>query len=136
MTTHITSQNYSLQRLHDVSELIRHCNISPVELVETCLRRIERIQPRLNAFIMVTADSALQAAQMAQKEIQNGRWKGPLHGIPVGIKDFYDTASIGTTAAFEHFRDRVPQKDAVGVAKLKNPGAIIIGKMNMHTLGM
>jgi aspartyl-tRNA(Asn)/glutamyl-tRNA(Gln) amidotransferase subunit A len=136
MTTHITSQDYSLQRLHDVSELIRHCNISPVELVETCLSRIERIQPRLNAFIMVTADAALQAAQMAQKEIQNGRWKGPLHGIPVGIKDFYDTAGVGTTAAFEHFRDRVPQKDAVGVAKLKNAGAIIIGKMNMHTLGM
>ncbi|MCE8428083.1 MAG: hypothetical protein J5U19_06835 [Candidatus Methanoperedens sp.] len=59
-----------------------------------------------------------------------------MHGIPVGIKDFYDTAGIKTTAVFEHFKDRVPTKDAVGVAKLKEAGAIIIGKTNMHKLGM
>jgi aspartyl-tRNA(Asn)/glutamyl-tRNA(Gln) amidotransferase subunit A len=64
-----------------------------------------------------------------------GKWRGPPDGIPVGIKDFYDTAGIKTTAAFERFKDRVPRKDAVAVAKLKDAGAIIIGKMNMHRLG-
>ena len=64
------------------------------------------------------------------------RWKGPLHGIPVGIKDFYDTAGSRTTAAFEHFKNRIPKTDAVGVAKLKAAGAIVIGKTNMHRLGM
>ena len=73
---------------------------------------------------------------MAEAEIKAGRWRGPLHGIPVGIKDFYDTAGIKTTAALEHFQKRVPGKDAVGVAKLKEAGAIIVGKMNVHRLGM
>jgi aspartyl-tRNA(Asn)/glutamyl-tRNA(Gln) amidotransferase subunit A len=94
------------------------------------------MQPRVNAFITVTSESALQAARIAEREIQQGNWKGPLHGIPIGIKDFYDTAGIRTTAAFEHFRNRIPQKDAVAVETLKSAGAIIVGKMNMHTLGM
>ncbi|HEX6213803.1 MAG TPA: amidase [Vicinamibacterales bacterium] len=102
----------------------------------TCLERIERHQPRLNAFITVLADTALEAAKTAEKEIEQGRWKGPLHGIPMGIKDFYDTMGVATTAAFEHFRNRIPQKDAVSVEKLKNAGAIIVGKTNMHKLGM
>jgi len=73
---------------------------------------------------------------VAAREIQQGRWKGPLHGVPVGVKDFYDTAGLRTTAAFEHFKDRVPTKDAKSVEKLKHAGAIVIGKTNMHTLGM
>src|SRR5262245_35931766 len=119
-----------------VAESIRHTNISPVELVKSCLEQIENLQPRLNAFITVTAENALHAATLAETEIQQGKWKGLLHGIPVGIKDFYDTAGIETTAAFEHFRNRIPKNDAVGVEKLKKAGAIIIGKTNMHTLGM
>jgi aspartyl-tRNA(Asn)/glutamyl-tRNA(Gln) amidotransferase subunit A len=129
-------QIYGLQSLADVSELIRQRRISPVELVTTCLERIERLQPRVNAFITLAADSARQAAKAAEREIRQGRWQGPLHGIPVGIKDFYDTAGLTTTAAFERFRDRIPRKDAAGVAKLKRAGAIVIGKTNMHTLGM
>jgi aspartyl-tRNA(Asn)/glutamyl-tRNA(Gln) amidotransferase subunit A len=116
-------------------EHIRTQVVSPVEVVNTCLRRIEQITPKLNAFITVLADEARSEANVAESEIKAGKWRGPLHGIPVGIKDFYDTAGIRTTAAFEHFKDRVPRKDAVGVAKLKNAGAIIIGKMNMHRLG-
>jgi aspartyl-tRNA(Asn)/glutamyl-tRNA(Gln) amidotransferase subunit A len=136
MKTSITPPTSGLQSLADVSELIRQRRISPVELVTTCLERIERLQPRFNAFISVAADSALRAAKAAEGEIRQELWKGPLHGIPVGIKDFYDTAGLATTAAFEKFRNRIPKKDAAGVEKLKRAGAIVIGKMNMHTLGM
>jgi aspartyl-tRNA(Asn)/glutamyl-tRNA(Gln) amidotransferase subunit A len=125
-----------MKTLTEVSELIRQRRLSPVELVATCLERIERLQPALNAFITIAAPSARQAAQAAEQEIQAGNWKGPLHGIPVGIKDFYDTAGLATTAAFEHFKSRVPAKDAVAVDMLKKAGAIVIGKTNMHTLGM
>src|SRR5215475_14767871 len=119
-----------------VTQSVRQRNISPVELVKSCLDQIRNLQPRLNAFITVTAENALHAATLAETEIQQGKWKGPLHGIPVGIKDFYDTAGIETTAAFEHFKNRIPKNDAAGVEKLKKAGAIIIGKTNMHTLGM
>src|SRR5690349_19787805 len=120
----------------DLAKSIKKQNISPVELVEACLKRIEDLNPKLNAFITVLHDQARQQAQIAEAEIKAGKWRGPLHGIPVGVKDFYDTAGIRTTAAFEQFKDRVPDKDALGVQKLKKAGAIIIGKMNMHQLGM
>jgi aspartyl-tRNA(Asn)/glutamyl-tRNA(Gln) amidotransferase subunit A len=119
-----------------IHKQIRTQNVSPVEVVSACLRRIERLNPKLNAFIAVLADQALGQARLAEAEIKAANWRGPLHGIPVGIKDFYDTAGIKTTAAFAGFKDRVPGKDAAGVVKLKNAGAIIIGKMNMHRLGM
>jgi len=109
---------------------------SPVALVSSCLERIERLQSRLNAFITVDADGALDAAKVAERDIEQGQSRGPLHGIPIGIKDFYDTAGLRTTAAFERFKDRVPRKDAAAVEALKKAGAIVIGKTNMHTLGM
>src|SRR5689334_17629791 len=115
----------------EVSELIRQEKVSPAELVIACLERIERLQPQLNAFIMVTAETALQEAKIAEREIQQGKWKGPLHGIPVGVKDFFDTAGIRTTAAFAALKDRVPAKDAEVVTKLKEAGAIVLGKLNM-----
>jgi aspartyl-tRNA(Asn)/glutamyl-tRNA(Gln) amidotransferase subunit A len=109
---------------------------SPVDLVSSCLERIERLQPRLNAFITVDAGRARDAAKAAERDIEQGRSRGPLQGIPIGIKDFYDTAGLRTTAAFERFKDRVPRKDAAAVEALKKAGAIVIGKTNMHTLGM
>ena len=117
-------------------ELLRTQQTSPVELVSACLRRIEEWNPRLNAFITVLPAQALEQARLAEAELKAGHWRGPLHGIPVGIKDFYDTAGIKTTAGFEPFKDRVPERDAVVVTQLKQAGAIIIGKTNMHTLGM
>ncbi|CAG1001866.1 MAG: amidase [Candidatus Methanoperedens sp.] len=130
------TQNYQYASIREISVLIRVQKISHVEVVQACLKRIEELDPKLNAFITVLADQALKQAKDAEAEIKAGNWRSPLHGIPVGIKDFYDTAGIKTTAAFEHFKDRVPTKDAVGVAKLKEAGAIIIGKTNMHKLGM
>jgi aspartyl-tRNA(Asn)/glutamyl-tRNA(Gln) amidotransferase subunit A len=119
-----------------LSKFIREQKISPVEIVDACLQRIEDLNPKLNAFITVLASHAREQAMTAEAEIKAGKWRGPLHGIPVGIKDFYDTAGIKTTAAFQYFKDRVPKKDAEAVTKLKEAGAIIIGKMNMHKLGM
>jgi aspartyl-tRNA(Asn)/glutamyl-tRNA(Gln) amidotransferase subunit A len=122
--------------LSEVSTQIRERVLSPVSVVDACLARIEALNPRLNAFITVTADGARAAARTAESEINAGRWRGPLHGVPVAVKDFYDTAGIKTTAAFEHFANRVPAKDADVVARLQDAGAILIGKTNMDTLGM
>lgn len=119
-----------------LSEQIRQQEITPTEVVEACLQRIEELNPKLNAFITILKDDALEQAKQATAEIKAGKWRGPLHGIPVGIKDFYDTAGVKTTAAFNYFENRVPKADAVSVARLKEAGAIIIGKTNMHTLGM
>lgn len=122
--------------LGNLSGLIKERAVSPVQVVETCLARIRKLNPRLNAFITILADEAIRQARLAESEIMAGHWRGPMHGIPVGIKDMYDTEGIKTTAAFEHFRDRVPTNDAIGVRRLKDAGAVIIGKTNMHKLAM
>jgi aspartyl-tRNA(Asn)/glutamyl-tRNA(Gln) amidotransferase subunit A len=124
------------ESIRELSQRIRSGAVSPVEVVGAFLARIAALQPKLNAFITVMGDVALKQAEVAAKEIRGGNWRGPLHGIPVGVKDFYDTAGVRTTAAFEAFKRRVPAGDAVAVAALKRAGAIIIGKTNMHTLGM
>src|SRR6266571_6023248 len=76
----------------EASHLIRDKKISPVELTQSCLKRIERLNPKLNAFITVTAESALAQAREAETEIKGGHWRGPLHGIPIALKDLFDTA--------------------------------------------
>ena len=124
------------KNISQLNVLIRERKVSSVEIVETCLEQIEKLDQKTNAFITVLKDQALDDAKKAESEIKEGKWRGPLHGVPVGVKDFYDTAGIKTTAAFEPFKDRVPKKDAMTVLKLKEAGAIIIGKTNMHTLGM
>ena len=103
-----------------------------MKLVRECLEKIDRLNPTLNAFITVTAESALAEAQEAEREIQAGNWRGPLHGIPIGLKDLIDTAGVKTTAASAVFRDRVPNEDADVVKKLKAAGAVLIGKQNLH----
>lgn len=130
------SEPIHYQTIGELHEQIRNRKISPIDVVDACLTRIHRLNPTLNAFITVFDDEARELAKQAESEIKAARWKGPLHGIPVGIKDFYDTAGSRTTAAFEHFKNRIPKKDAAGVAKLKAAGAIVVGKTNMHRLGM
>src|SRR5437762_14322310 len=93
-----------------------------MSVLNECLEKIEALNPKLNAFITVLADQARAAARDPAP--------GPLSGIPIGIKDFYDTAGIRTTAAFKAFANRVPAKDAVAVAQLKRAGAILVGKTN------
>ena len=118
-----------------ISELaprIRRREISPVEIVRECLRRVEKLNPELNAFITVLADEALAEASVAEAEIWQGQWRGPLHGIPVALKDLIDTAGIRTTAASALHKDRVPGQDAEIVRRLKQAGAVILGKNNLH----
>jgi aspartyl-tRNA(Asn)/glutamyl-tRNA(Gln) amidotransferase subunit A len=118
--------------LREASEQIRHRKVSPVELTQDCLRRIERLNPELNAFITVTAEAALDAAHAAEREIQTGTWRGPLHGIPIALKDLIDTAGVRTTAASALFKDRIPEHDAEIVTRLNTAGAVLLGKLNLH----
>jgi aspartyl-tRNA(Asn)/glutamyl-tRNA(Gln) amidotransferase subunit A len=122
----------NLKTIAEASEQIRRREVSPVDLVRECLDAIERLNPSLNAFITVTAETALAEAKQAQADIQSGHWRGPLHGIPIGLKDLIDTAGVRTTAASAIFRDRVPAEDADVVKKLKDAGALLIGKQNLH----
>lgn len=126
----------SFASIAETSAAIRDGRLSPTALADHCLRRIEKLNPTLNAFITVTADLAREQARQAESEIRAGHWRGPLHGVPVAVKDFYDTAGIRTTAGFEHFRNRVPSRDAEMVIKLRDAGAVLVGKTNMHKLGM
>src|SRR5438067_8883300 len=118
--------------LSEASDLVHGKKISSVELTQSCLKRIERLNPKLNAFITVTAEAALAQAREAESEIQRGHWRGPLHGIPIALKDLFDTAGVRTTAASGLFKDRIPAQDAEVVRRLKGAGAVLLGKLNMH----
>jgi aspartyl-tRNA(Asn)/glutamyl-tRNA(Gln) amidotransferase subunit A len=118
--------------LDEASAQLRLGKVSPVELTQACLSRIERLNPQLNAFITVCAESALVEARRAEAEIQQGRWHGPLHGIPIALKDLVDTAGVRTTAGSGLFEDRIPVEDAEIVRRLRAAGAVFLGKLNMH----
>ena len=116
----------------ELSQRLRKREVSPVELTRNCLAKIEKLNPVLNAFITVTAESALLRAKEAELEIQHGNWRGPLHGIPIGLKDLIDTAGVRTTAGSELFKDRIPDEDAEVLLRLKNAGVVLLGKQNLH----
>ena len=120
------------QSIRQISELLRKGSLSPVELTEDCLARIEKLNPRLNAFITVTADPARAQARTAEAEIRRGNWRGPLHGIPLALKDLIDTAGVRTTAASSLFKDRIPAEDAEVIRRLREAGAVLLGKQNLH----
>jgi aspartyl-tRNA(Asn)/glutamyl-tRNA(Gln) amidotransferase subunit A len=130
-----TAPTTTMIRLESIRELaprLRRREVSPVELTRECLDRIEKLNPALNAFITVTPDSALAEARAAEAEIGHGQWRGPLHGIPIALKDLIDTAGVRTTAGSELFKERVPKEDAEVVRRLRNAGAVILGKNNLH----
>src|SRR2546423_13613296 len=121
-----------LETITELAPRLRRKEISPVELTRACLDRIEKLNPALNAFITVTAESALAEAMSAEIEISRGEWRGPLHGIPIALKDLIDTAGTPTTAASGLYQNRIPTKDAEVVRRLRQAGAVILGKNNMH----
>src|SRR5215469_9420122 len=130
------SQDLAYLTLKEASELVRRKTVSPVELTATCLKRIEAYNPALNAFITVTRDQAMETARAMEAEQQRGKSRGPLHGIPIALKDNIDTAGVRTTAASELFKDRVPPEDAEAVRRLKNAGAVLLGKTNLHEFAL
>ena len=106
--------------------------LSPVELMTALLARIEKLDPKLNAFIRLDAEAALAAARSAEQEIAAGRIRGPLHGVPVGIKDIIDVAGLPTTGHSKILLDNVAKADSVVVGKLRQAGAIVLGKLSTH----
>jgi aspartyl-tRNA(Asn)/glutamyl-tRNA(Gln) amidotransferase subunit A len=106
--------------------------LSPVELLQALLARIERLDPKLNAFIHLDAQAAMDAARAAEREIAAGRPRGPLHGVPVGIKDIIDVAGLPTTCHSKILLDNVAASDAVVVSSLRQAGAVILGKLSTH----
>ncbi len=106
--------------------------LSPVALMQALLARIAALDPKINAFIRLDADAALAAARAAEAEIQAGRIRGPLHGVPVGIKDIIDVAGLPTTCHSKILLDNVAARDAACVARLRQAGAIVIGKLSTH----
>lgn len=121
-----------LPTIAELAGRIRQRETSPVEVTRECLRRIENLNPRLNAFITVTGQAALAEARAAEAEIFSGHWRGPLHGIPIALKDLIDTAGVHTTSASALHKDRIPTEDAEVVRKLRVAGAVFVGKNNLH----
>ena len=118
--------------LREAADLVRSRTASPVELTRVCLDRIATLNPKVNAYITVTRDAAERQARELEADQRAGRWRGPLHGVPIALKDNIDTAGVRTTGASELFKDRVPDDDAEVVRRLKKAGVIFLGKLNLH----
>src|SRR5579875_548830 len=133
-----TASNTELYALsiEDLSNRLRTKEVSPVTLVNAYLERIQGAGKPLNAFILVLAEQALADARRAEQEIVSGHYRGPLHGIPIALKDLYDLRGVPTTGASKLFIGNIAKEDAPSVARLKKAGAIIIGKTNMNELAL
>ena len=115
-----------------LSKLVENKKVSPVEIIDAHLSRIDATEPILNSFITLLADESRIAARQAEKDIQSGKYKGPLHGIPVALKDLYNTAGVRTTSGSKIFDTFIPAEDCTVASKFHQAGAILIGKLNMH----
>ncbi len=116
----------------EAAQAIADKELSPVELMKALLERIATLDPRLNAFIKLDAEAALAAAKAAEAEAMAGRLRGPLHGVPVGIKDIINVAGLPTTCHSRILTDNIAKADAVCVQKLRGAGAIVMGKLSTH----
>jgi len=121
-----------MMTIEEFARRFRAREISSAEITEECLRRIEADNPRLNAFITVTADAARQRARQADEELAAGRDRGPLHGVPLSIKDLLDMRGVATTAASRVREGHVAERDASSIAHLAQAGAVFVGKTNLH----
>src|ERR1700681_4192508 len=120
----------------EAARLIEKKELSPVELVDSRLDRIARLDGKLNSFIRVLGDKARADARAAEAEIAAGKYRGPLHGIPIGLKDIYETAGVATTGHSKVMQDHVPKADAFSVARLRAAGAIVMGKLATHEFAL
>src|SRR5208282_5434440 len=133
-----TDTDLAFASIEEIARLFRKRTLSPVELTKLILARIDQLNPKLNAYITVTSELALAQAKKAETELfaprgrKGYRDRGPLHGIPISLKDNIYTAGIRTTAGSKILKDFIPKEDASVVAQLKNAGAILLGKTNLH----
>ncbi len=116
----------------ELGALLRRRAVSATEITGAMLQRIERLEPELHAYITVAACEAMEAAQRCDAELAAGQDRGPLHGIPVAVKDLFDTAGLRTTSGSRIMAERVPERDATCIARLRAAGAVIIGKTNLN----
>lgn len=119
----------------ELAELIKNRDVSPVEVVESYLDRIDSLNQRLHAYLTVCHDQAMQTARESEQMLAQGDYQGPLHGIPFAVKDQLNTAGIRTTSGTPIFNGFVPDEDATVIANLKSAGAILLGKLNMTEFG-
>ena len=127
-----SNEDLAAMSLAEASAKIRAKTVTPSQLTEACLARIQTYNPKINAFITVMKEQARAQARALDAEQQAGKFRSPLHGIPIALKDNIDTAGVRTTAASAVFDDRVPTEDAEVTKKLKAAGAVLIGKANLH----
>ena len=118
--------------LAEVASLVRRKEVSPVELAEGYLGRVEALNPKLNAYVTVAAEQAMRWAQHAEDDVARGLELGPLHGVPLAIKDLFATRGLLTTGGSKILADWVPEEDAHVVTCLRRAGAFLLGKLNMH----
>ena len=134
----MTSSSTALHHLtiHEAAALIKSRQLSPVELTQAFLDRIEAVDDQLKTYITLLPDSAMNAARQAESEISGGNYRGPLHGIPIALKDLYDTAGVRTMAQSKVLEHRVPDSDATVVTRLREAGTILLGKLTMHEFAL
>ena len=118
--------------LLEVAALIKVRDLSPVELTRHMLGRIDAVDPSLRAYLAVTAKSAVAEAEQAEAELRSGRYRGPLHGVPIAIKDLFHTRGIPSTFGTLAYKDFVGEADATAVQRLRNAGAVILGRLHLH----
>jgi aspartyl-tRNA(Asn)/glutamyl-tRNA(Gln) amidotransferase subunit A len=118
--------------LTELSQELRMLRVSPVQVTESCLAAIDREDSIYNSFLTVCREAALREARNAERELREGRWRGPLHGVPLALKDLFLTAGVRTTGGSGILKDWVPDRDACVVRRLRGAGAILLGKLNMH----
>ena len=115
-----------------LAPMVKSGEISPVEIIDAHLSRIRATEPVLNSFITVLADEAMTAARQAERDVRAGRYRGPLHGIPVGLKDLFNTGGVRTTSGSRIYDNYIPAQDCTVAARFREAGAILLGKLNMH----
>ena len=128
----MSARNLDWLSVAEAGRLIRRRELSPVELTQACLQRIERLDGRINAFITVTGEQAIAAARQVEAEIAGGSHRGPLHGIPVGLKDIFGVANVRMTGGSKILAENVATEDSVATTRLKAAGAVFLGKLNLH----
>jgi amidase len=129
--TRVTLMEFHYLELMELADLLRRCEVTSVEVTRALLERIDRLDGRLASYARIMPEHALAAAETADAEIAAGRYRGPLHGVPLGIKDLFWTKGVPTAAGTMIHRDFVPQEDATVVARLIQAGAILLGKLQM-----